>query len=136
VHEASIALAIVDELQERTAGEPVSKVTAVHLRVGVLSSVVPEALTFAWDAATEGTVAWQSRLEIERIPLTIACAPCGSERTIDKGMLPICPVCGASSTEIVRGRELLVTAMEVIYADAAPDGRSTKHPAQERCAGA
>jgi hydrogenase nickel incorporation protein HypA/HybF len=99
-----------------------------------MTGVVPEALEFAWDLATDGTPAAGSRLEIERVPLVIACPSCDAERTIENGTLPVCPVCGASSTAIVRGRELFVTAMEVDD-DAATAGRSAKHSAQEQHAG-
>ncbi|MBV8637820.1 MAG: hydrogenase maturation nickel metallochaperone HypA [Candidatus Eremiobacteraeota bacterium] len=134
VHEASIALAIVDELCERAQRDQIERIATVYLRVGALTSVVPDALQFAWDMANEGTVASGSRLEIERIPLTIFCTRCACERTIDQDALPICPACGTSSNEIVRGRELLVTAMEAVYA-ASPRGHSAKHLAQERYAG-
>jgi hydrogenase nickel incorporation protein HypA/HybF len=134
VHEASIALAIVDEISERAAAEPYEQITAVYVRIGALSSVVPEALTFAWDIATDGTLASGSQLHIDHVPLAIFCAPCNSERTIDNGVLPICPVCGVSSTQIVRGRELSVTAMEVVYAPAL-GGHPAEHSSKEHYAG-
>jgi hydrogenase nickel incorporation protein HypA/HybF len=115
MHEVSIALAIVDELAERTACQRIGRIAAVYLRVGALSAVDADALRFAWDLATDGTPASGSRLDIERVPLRIACEPCGDERTIQTGTLPICPVCGTSSTAIVSGRELEITAMEVLY---------------------
>jgi hydrogenase nickel incorporation protein HypA/HybF len=136
VHEASIALAIVDEVCERaTSQQAVEKITAVHVRIGALTSVVPDALRFAWDIATDGTLASGSNLQIERVPLSIYCTSCTCERTIETGTLPVCPVCRTPSNDILRGRELLVTAMEVIYA-AAPGGRSAEHSSQEHYAGA
>jgi hydrogenase nickel incorporation protein HypA/HybF len=135
VHEASIALAILEEITDRTADDPIEKIAAVHVKIGALSSVVPEALTFAWDVATDGTLASGSKLRIETVPLAIFCANCCSERVIEGSTLPICPECGTSSNEIVRGRELLITAMEVVYA-AAARGRSAEHPSQEHYAGA
>jgi hydrogenase nickel incorporation protein HypA/HybF len=133
VHEASIALAILEEVCERSAADGIEKVAAVHVQVGVLSSVVPQALTFAWDVATDGTLADGSQLRIERIPLTIRCASCSQERVIEESVLPICPVCGTSSSEIVRGRELNVSAMEVVYA-AAPGRRPAEHSSEEHYA--
>jgi hydrogenase nickel incorporation protein HypA/HybF len=136
LHEASIAVAIVEEIALRAAAEHIEAVTEVRLRVGVLTSVVPDALQFAWEPATNGTVAEGSRLRIERSALTIACDECACERTIDSELpIPVCPVCGRSSNRIVRGRELLITAMEVRYA--ASRGRDpSEHPAQERSVGA
>jgi hydrogenase nickel incorporation protein HypA/HybF len=135
VHEASIALAIVDEICDRSAAAGVESISAVNVRIGALSSVVPDALRFAWDVATDGTLACGSELRIERVPVAIHCARCNSERTIEGSTLPICPVCKTPSAQIVRGRELLVTSMEVIYA-ASPDGRSAEHSSKEHYAGA
>ncbi|HET6894152.1 MAG TPA: hydrogenase maturation nickel metallochaperone HypA [Candidatus Baltobacteraceae bacterium] len=135
MHEASIALAIVDEVCERASAERIARVTMVRVRIGALTSVVPDALLFAWELATDGTVASGSRLEIEPVPLAIECAPCGAERIIERGSLPVCPECGTSSNTILRGRELIVNAMEVEYAPAS-GGRSTEHPSQEHYAGA
>jgi hydrogenase nickel incorporation protein HypA/HybF len=134
VHEASIAFAIVQELTERAQSENIDRIASVYLRVGALTSVVSEALQFAWDSAIEGTVASGSILHIERVPLAIFCARCASERTIEGSTLPICPDCGASSNQIIRGRELLVAAMEVFYA-ASPDRHPSEHSAQEQFAG-
>ncbi|HET7815327.1 MAG TPA: hydrogenase maturation nickel metallochaperone HypA [Candidatus Baltobacteraceae bacterium] len=134
LHEVSIAMAIVEELVERTSAANVRAITAVYLRIGALTSVVPSALTSAWELTTDGTPAAGSRLEIERIPLTIACKICGRERTIEHSTIPVCPICGTPSANIVRGRELLITAMEVDYGPAI-SGRSAEHSAQEYHAG-
>ena len=94
VHEASIALAIVEEVSDRTADAGIEKITAVYLRIGALSSVVPEALSFAWELAVDGTLASGSQLHIEHVPLTIACTPCGClwhcERARDIGKDDAC----------------------------------------------
>ena len=56
MHELSIALRLVELVEEQLAGEPADTVVvAVDIRVGELSSVVPEALHFAWGPATDGT---------------------------------------------------------------------------------
>jgi hydrogenase nickel incorporation protein HypA/HybF len=129
MHEASIALAIVDEVCERVERERIERVQAVYVEVGALSGVVPDALRFAWDLAAEGSPASGSVLQIERVPLRIRCVPCNAVRTAD-GTVPVCPQCGTPSSEITGGRELLVRAMEVTYA-VAPGGSSAEHSAQE-----
>ena len=56
MHELSIALHIVELVEDQLAGEPPeTTVSAVDIRVGEWSSAVPEALQFAWDPATQGT---------------------------------------------------------------------------------
>ena len=52
MHELSIAESVVDAVRARTADR---HVTTVRLQVGRLSGVVPEALVFCFELATEGT---------------------------------------------------------------------------------
>jgi hydrogenase nickel incorporation protein HypA/HybF len=127
VHEASIALAIVDEIVDRASNEHVERVFRVRLRVGAFTGVLPDALTFAWDAATQGTLAEGSSLDIERVPLEIFCKRCARPEEVEQihPPLPICPVCGDPSAEILRGRELLITGLEVIYAAGTARGRAS-----------
>lgn len=67
MHELSIALRLVELVEEQLAGEPPSTtVSAVHIRVGEWSSVVPEALQFAWEPATDGTRLAGAKLHIGR----------------------------------------------------------------------
>lgn len=67
MHELSIALRIVELVEDQLAGEPPGAVVcAVDIRIGDLSSVVPEALQFAWEPATEGTRLQGAALRISR----------------------------------------------------------------------
>lgn len=67
MHELSIALSIVDGVSEELALHGGSSVVAVHLRLGRLSGVVPDALLFAYDAACAGTPLEGSRLRIDEV---------------------------------------------------------------------
>jgi hydrogenase nickel incorporation protein HypA/HybF len=66
VHELSIALSLAELVEDQLRNEPDAHVTAVDIRVGALSSIVPEALEFAWDAATGATRLQGAGLRIER----------------------------------------------------------------------
>lgn len=67
MHELSIALRLVELVEEQLAGEPAgAAVVAVAIRVGELSSVVPAALRFAWGPATDGTRLQGAALRITR----------------------------------------------------------------------
>ena len=56
MHELSIALRLVELVEEQLHGEPPdTTISAVDIHIGALSSVVPEALQFAWGPATDGT---------------------------------------------------------------------------------
>jgi hydrogenase nickel incorporation protein HypA/HybF len=67
MHELSIAVSLVEAVCDElpTLGPDVA-VRAVRLRVGPLSGVVPEALTFAFDIAAADTPLAGARLDIER----------------------------------------------------------------------
>lgn len=67
MHELSIALSIIEGVEEELTRHPDSHVTAVHLRLGPLSGVVKDALLFSWDVACEGTPLEGSTLQIEEM---------------------------------------------------------------------
>lgn len=118
MHEVSIAMSLVEELTERAEAEHVDKITTVHVRIGTFAGVVKEALLFAWDLTTEGTVAEGARLLIEDVPLVVFCPDCDMPKTIEGYPILVCPTCNTPTPTIVRGRELQLIAMEV--PDAAP----------------
>ncbi len=45
---------------------------------GPVSGVVPDALRFGWDVVTHGTPLEGSRLDVERVPVEVSCAACGT----------------------------------------------------------
>lgn len=115
MHEIAIATAIVEQIEEHPS-VPYGMVRTVRVKIGALSAVVPSALQFAWELATEGTAAQGAELIVEHVPLTIDCATCG-EQVVDGFPIPVCPRCGVSSRSIVAGRELEITSLEVVDAD-------------------
>jgi hydrogenase nickel incorporation protein HypA/HybF len=112
MHELSIALGILDvaaEEAERRGG----RVTAVHLRLGLLSGVVKEALRSAYELAREGTPLAGAELVVEEVPAVAYCPGCAAERVLAALPELCCPACGAPTPEVVRGRELEVFALEI-----------------------
>lgn len=126
MHEVSIAVAICEEVTNRAQAERVKRIVSVRMRAGELTCIVSDALRFAWDVVTEGTIAAGSSLEIERIPVQILCKTCNSVQAPASANALVCMRCGSPAAEIVRGRELEVTAMEVVD-DAPHSGRSAIH---------
>jgi len=62
MHELSIALRIVEIVEEEALNKGVTRVDAVHLRLGDLAGVARDALLFSYGLACEGTAAEGSRL--------------------------------------------------------------------------
>jgi len=88
-------------------------VSAVHLKLGLLSGVVKDALLSSFGLACEGTALEGSRLVIDEVPIEVFCEACAANRRIASMQWFICPECGATSANVVHGKELEVTALEV-----------------------
>jgi hydrogenase nickel incorporation protein HypA/HybF len=114
MHELSIALSILDVAGETLAREGGGHVEAIHLKIGPLSGVVPDALLSAWDLACEQSPLTGSRLVIENVPVAVYCAQCEAERPVVSIQEMRCARCGTLCPRVVRGRELEVTAMEIV----------------------
>ncbi|MCW2767886.1 MAG: hypA [Nocardioides sp.] len=107
MHELAIAESVVSAVLERTDRH----VSVVRLRVGQLSGVVPDALTFCFEIATVGTPLEGAVLEIEEQRGRAQCRSCGQEFSLDDAIL-LCP-CGSADVELLAGRDLSVTSVEV-----------------------
>jgi hydrogenase nickel incorporation protein HypA/HybF len=112
MHELSIAMSIV-ELAEEEAERRGVQVTAVHLKLGLLSGVVKDALLSCYEMACEGTPLQGSCLLAEDVPVVIFCPSCRAERPLNSIQLFCCPECGTPASEVVQGKELEVVAMEI-----------------------
>lgn len=112
MHELSIALSVVDlacEEADRHGG----RISAVHLRIGKLAGVAPEALLASYEMACAETALEGSRLVIEEVPVVVFCEPCAAERPLDSLQSFCCPECGAPASRVERGRELELVALEI-----------------------
>ena len=110
---AQSLLEIVEQEARPYAG---ARVTRVQLRIGKLSTVVPDALRFAFDAITRRGIAEGAVLEIEEVPLSIRCRQC-EEVFIVEDPFMICPRCEGIDVEMVSGRELEIRSMEICDGD-------------------
>ena len=113
MHELSIAMSIIDLVEEESERRGGAAVFAVHLKLGPLSGVVKEALISAWDLAREETVCSESKLVIQEIPITIYCTTCLAENPVESIQSLCCAACGTPSPRVITGRELEVTGLEI-----------------------
>jgi len=113
MHELSVALSLIEGIQESAARGAFERVIAVHVRVGALSGIAPDALRFSWKLASEGTLAADSTLHIEDVPLVVFCERCGAERAPRPASGLICPECASACPTILRGRDLQLVSVEV-----------------------
>jgi hydrogenase nickel incorporation protein HypA/HybF len=112
MHELSIAMSIV-EMAEEEAERYHGKVSAVHLKLGLLSGVVKTALLSSYEMACEDTPLAGSQLIVEEIPIIVFCSQCQERRGITSAQWFCCPECGTPTSEVVQGKELEVVALEI-----------------------
>jgi|SRR5277367_63366 len=113
MHELSIAMSILEMAEEESAKRDGAQVTAIHLRLGVLSGVVQEALLSSYEMACEGTLLQGSRLIIEEVAVVVFCPSCQVQRPVSSVQLFCCAECGTPTSEVVQGKELEVVALEI-----------------------
>ncbi len=113
MHELSIALSMIEMASEEVDRRGGGRVTALHLKLGPLSGVVKEALTFSYEIACVGTSLAGSRLIIEDVPVVIHCSKCRQDDEADSIQSLRCRRCGEFSFEVLQGRELEVVALEL-----------------------
>lgn len=113
MHELSIALSIIEGVEEEIARRGDARVAAVHLKLGPLSGVVKEALLFSYELACEGTPLAGSKLEVQDMPVVLFCPSCRQERAAVSNQRLYCTACGTPSAEVRSGAELEVVALEL-----------------------
>lgn len=112
MHEAGIAASILD-IAHTTAQERGARgVTAIKVRVGDFSGVVPDALQFAFECAREGTLAERATLIIERVALQTWCPFCSRAASPQPDLILWCETCG-NPLEVRAGQELDVEYVDL-----------------------
>ncbi|MBW2108403.1 MAG: hydrogenase maturation nickel metallochaperone HypA [Deltaproteobacteria bacterium] len=111
MHEVSVAQGIMKIVEDEAAKHGMSHVTKVHVRIGQMANVVPDALLFAFEGVTQGTLAQGAELDIETVPAKGRCEACGIEFDIED-LIFFCPRCDGVAAEVVSGKELELTEIE------------------------
>lgn len=114
MHEFSICQGLVevilDELDSMSGGYV--KLLSARVEIGGLRQVFPDQLRTAYLILTEGTAAEGSSLDIRRIDAVGRCRSCGCESELEENFF-CCPRCGSTDIELIRGRELCLTGLEI-----------------------
>jgi len=110
MHEASIIESLLDTVSARTPLE--AKVQRIHVRIGGLTAVSPDAMQFYFDILREEHIGRQAELTIECLPLQAWCEQCQHEWTLPEPKWS-CPQCGSAQLTYKNGNELDLVAIEV-----------------------
>lgn len=112
MHEMSITSGLVELLNEQLRDYPGARVTRVNLKVGRLTAVEPDALTFCFQVLTEGTPIEGAELHIELVPVRACCLKCHHRFKVE-GFYFQCPRCSGTELETVAGNELDLVSLDI-----------------------
>jgi hydrogenase nickel incorporation protein HypA/HybF len=112
VHEIGIAESILDIAEQSARAQNARSIQLIRLRLGEFTTIVKEALEFAFEIARLGTLAEHARLDIEIIPMAVHCVVCNQATQPAGSVCLICAECGFP-LEIISGEELQIDYIEV-----------------------
>ena len=112
MHELGVVFHIIDQVESVAKENDVQKIHSVTLRLGEVSTVIPDYLTNCWNwARKKHELLLDAELLIERIPAVTFCENCRKTYdTMSHGKT--CPHCGSSDTYLVQGNEFLIKEIE------------------------
>lgn len=113
MHETGLVQNIIEIVEQEIDKHGIKKIASVHLSAGVLSCVVPEQMTFCFEILKMNSCLADAELKIEMVPITYGCPLCRKEFTAE-GITLHCPYCLSERLELITGRELQISYLEVI----------------------
>lgn len=111
MHELGIIQNVFRIIEEVAAEHHLIKVHHVKLKLGKLQQIVPEILTFAFEAAAKGTNIEGATLQVEEVPITMVCNGCEREFVVENQMY-ICPECSGTHLTMQTGMEIILESLE------------------------
>ncbi len=112
MHEMSVAQSILEIVRQHVPPGQAPGVTAVRVRLGSLSGIVPDSLEFCFGALVAETDLSRARLDLEQVPTVCECGECGARFEPDAPIF-LCPACGGGRSRLVSGAELQVVHVEL-----------------------
>ncbi|MCC6013164.1 MAG: hydrogenase maturation nickel metallochaperone HypA [Candidatus Verstraetearchaeota archaeon] len=117
MHEFSLALSVINYIEEVSKKMKLKKITSIHIEIGEFTHINPLQFRFCFKILSKGTILENSRLYIRKIKPTFLCKNC--KRKIKKDIKEImelqmkCPYC-KGDIELEEGKELLVKKIKGI----------------------
>jgi hydrogenase nickel incorporation protein HypA/HybF len=111
MHEIRIAKDLSAIVLEVAGREKLSKVTKVNISFGQLIQIVPDVFDFAFRETVRDTIAMDSVVDIEILPVKMRCKSCKEEFDVKENAFS-CTGCGSADLDIVQGKELFIKSIE------------------------
>ncbi|MDO8897106.1 MAG: hydrogenase maturation nickel metallochaperone HypA [Bacteroidales bacterium] len=113
MHELSIAIQIVEIVEEEAAKVEAESITRLELDIGLLSGVERDALEFAMEEAIRGSLLEKTQIVYNFIKAVMVCEECCNEFNTDD-YFNSCPYCNSLKTIFIKGKELNIKSIEIL----------------------
>jgi len=113
MHELSVTENILQIALDAAQKNGARRITAIHLVIGELSSIVDDSVQFYFDLLSKGTLAENATLHFQRVPSVAVCLDCTHQFDARAPLEPRCPQCGSARLQIRGGREFFIESIEV-----------------------
>ena len=112
MHELSIAQEILSIVNHYVPDPKPDSVKSVTVRIGKMSNILADSLTFCFEAITSDSMIKGAKLLIIEEPVKIRCINCEMESEIEPPVFA-CPACGNNMIKIISGTELSLDEIEL-----------------------
>jgi len=112
MHELGIAQNILQIVQQSVPADQAADVRLIRMRIGQLSGVVPDSLSFCFAAIINETAMQRASLDIEQVPVIAECKDCKHRFGMEEWAFS-CPSCNSKNLQLISGRELEVVEIEL-----------------------
>lgn len=120
MHELAVTESILEIALRHARQHEATQITALHLVIGQLSSIIDDSVQFYWDLIAKDTPAEGARLVFTRIPIELECRSCQAQYSPSSDDLA-CPKCGSLKIKVLKGEEFFLESIEI-----------ETHPAKEK----
>jgi len=110
MHEMSIAVELLRELESLVETNNVTRVAEFTVSAGQLRGIVPEALEMAFASLSEDTCAADAKLYLESVPTIAKCRQCNNRFEPGEDYY-LCPKCNQADVEIVEGNDIILKSV-------------------------
>lgn len=107
MHEIGVLIEVVKTVENFAKKNGVTKIQAVVLQIGELSSMIPRYIEACYPAAVDGTMLQETELKIEVLPGNGICKKCNKVFNLIENK-NTCPKCGSKDWEILCGNEFMI----------------------------
>lgn len=113
MHEMSVCEGLLQNLEEIARRENAKAITKVRLEIGCFAGIEIEALKFAYEVITKGSIANNSQLIIIEQNAKATCFECGHEFETETRIC-LCPKCNSAKILANGGDALKIKDLEII----------------------